>query len=139
MDWRTSNDSNDTGIETRRDLEPRLPGDRLAGAAGATFPTHRHGRIRLDAALSRDLQVARAAGGRFGDHAGRESLVILATHPSYPSSRAYVLKLHRDARPRQGRFIGRLENVTTGEQFVFGNAEELLACLARDGARLKSE
>jgi hypothetical protein len=65
--------------------------------------------------------------------------MILATHPSYPNSRAYVLKLHRDARPRQGRLIGRLENVTTGEQFVFGSAEELLACLARDGARPKPE
>ena len=58
--------------------------------------------------------------------------MILATHPSYPSARAYVLKLHRDARPGIGRVIGRLENVTTGEQFVFGSAEELLACLARD-------
>ena len=65
--------------------------------------------------------------------------MILATHPSYPSSRAYVLKLHRDARPRQGRLIGRLENVTTGEQFLFGSAEELLACLARDCARPRSE
>lgn len=60
--------------------------------------------------------------------------MILATHPSYPNARAYVLKLHRDARPGIGRVIGRLENVTTGEQFVFGSAEELLACLARDTA-----
>jgi len=65
--------------------------------------------------------------------------VILATHPSYPNARAYVLKLHRDARPAVGRVIGRLENVTTGEQFVFGSAEELLAALARDTARLKTE
>jgi hypothetical protein len=61
--------------------------------------------------------------------------MILATHPNYPSARAYVLKLHRDARPGVGRLIGRLENLTTGEQFVFGNAEELLACLVRDAAR----
>ena len=61
--------------------------------------------------------------------------MILATHPNYPSARAYVLKLHRDARPGVGRLIGRLENLTTGEQFVFGNAEELLACLARDAVR----
>jgi hypothetical protein len=61
--------------------------------------------------------------------------MILATHPNYPNARAYVLKLHRDAHPGKGKFIGRLENVTTGEQFVFGNAEELLACLARDAAR----
>jgi hypothetical protein len=60
--------------------------------------------------------------------------MILSTHPSYPNARAYVLKLHRDARPSIGRVIGRLENVTTGEQFAFGSAEELLACLARDTA-----
>jgi hypothetical protein len=59
----------------------------------------------------------------------------LATHPSYPNALAYVLKLHRDACPRAGKVIGRLENVTTGEQFLFGSAEELLACLARDAAR----
>lgn len=61
--------------------------------------------------------------------------MILATHPSYPNALAYVLKLHRDARPCAGKVIGRLENVTTGEQFVFGSAEELLTCLARDAAR----
>jgi hypothetical protein len=58
----------------------------------------------------------------------------LAVHPSYPNSRAYVLKLHRDAHPASGKLVGRIENVTTGEQFVFSSAEELLACLARDHA-----
>lgn len=61
--------------------------------------------------------------------------MILAVHPAYPNALAYVLKLHRDARPGLGRVMGRLENVTTGEQFVFGTGEELLACLARDTAR----
>ena len=61
--------------------------------------------------------------------------MILSTHPSYPNALAYVLKLHRDARPGIGRVMGRLENVATGEQFVFANADELLACLARDSAR----
>jgi hypothetical protein len=56
-------------------------------------------------------------------------------HPSYPNALAYVLKLHRDAQPALGRVMGRLENVTTGEQFVFANAGELLTCLARDVAR----
>lgn len=60
--------------------------------------------------------------------------MILAAHPSYPSARAYVLKLHRDAHPGLGKVIGRLENVTTGEQFLFASADELLACLARDAA-----
>ena len=58
--------------------------------------------------------------------------MILATNPSYPASRAYVLKLRRDAQPGSGRFIGRIENVTTGETFTFSSADELLACLARD-------
>ena len=61
--------------------------------------------------------------------------MMLATHPSYPHARAYVLKLHRDARPAIGRFCGRIENVTTGESFAFDSADELLACLARDVAR----
>jgi hypothetical protein len=61
--------------------------------------------------------------------------MILATHPSYPASRAYVLKLHRDARPGAGRFIGRIENVASGEAFAFASAEELLACLVRDVAK----
>ncbi|HTU65775.1 MAG TPA: hypothetical protein VMF52_07490 [Steroidobacteraceae bacterium] len=60
--------------------------------------------------------------------------MILAAHPSYPTSRAYVLKLHRDARPAAGKFVGRVENVTTGEQFAFDSVEELLALLARDVA-----
>jgi hypothetical protein len=61
--------------------------------------------------------------------------MILAVQPNYPNSRAYVLKLHRDAHPATGRYIGRLENVTTGEQFVFENIEELLAGLVRDVAK----
>ena len=61
--------------------------------------------------------------------------MILSTHPNYPHARSYVLKLHRDANPGDGRVIGRLENVITGEQFLFGNAEELLACLARDARK----
>lgn len=61
--------------------------------------------------------------------------MILETHPSYPNALAYVLKLHRDARPGIGRVMGRLENVATGEQFVFASAEELLACLALDATR----
>jgi hypothetical protein len=61
--------------------------------------------------------------------------MILANHPNYPHSRAYVLKLHRDARPGIGKFSGRVENVTTGETFVFDSAEELIVRLARDVAK----
>jgi hypothetical protein len=62
--------------------------------------------------------------------------MILAALPSYPSSRAYVLKLHRDASPAPGCIRGRLENLTTGEQLEFASAEELVACLARDLSRI---
>ena len=64
--------------------------------------------------------------------------MILSTHPAYPNARSYVLKLHRDAKPKQGKVFGRLENVTTGEQFVFSNADELLACLSRDTGSTQS-
>jgi hypothetical protein len=55
----------------------------------------------------------------------------LDTAPLYPSDRAYVLKLHRDATPGKGRIFGRLEKVASGEHFVFASAEELLAILIR--------
>jgi hypothetical protein len=58
--------------------------------------------------------------------------MILSTQPSYPSTRSYVLKLHRDAAPLDGKLIGRLENVVTGAQFDFGSGVELLALLERD-------
>lgn len=57
--------------------------------------------------------------------------MVLDTAPLYPTDRAYVLKLHRDATPGTGRVFGRLENVASGEHFLFANAEELLACLIR--------
>lgn len=57
--------------------------------------------------------------------------MVLDTAPLYPSDRAYVLKLHRDAMPGSGRIFGRLENVASGEHFVFASAEELLAILIR--------
>ena len=51
---------------------------------------------------------------------------------SHPSSRSYVLKLHRDARPQDSLLFGRLESLATGHCFVFASAGELLDCLARD-------
>ena len=61
----------------------------------------------------------------------------LKTQASYPQTKSFVLKLHRDAAPAEGRLIGRLEHVATGKQLNFNNAEELIACLAAcatDGA-----
>jgi hypothetical protein len=55
--------------------------------------------------------------------------MILKTQASYPQAASFVLKLHRDAAPADGRLIGRLEHVASGKQFTFNSAEELIACL----------
>jgi len=57
--------------------------------------------------------------------------MVLQKLPSFPATRSYVLKLHRDATPEAGKLAGRLEVVHSGEQFEFASGEELLACLAR--------
>jgi hypothetical protein len=51
---------------------------------------------------------------------------------TYPSTRSYVLKLHRDATPERDHLAGRLENMASGRHFDFGSADELLACLTED-------
>jgi hypothetical protein len=58
--------------------------------------------------------------------------VVLANQPAYPQSRAYVLRLHRDSAPAEGRVSGLIENVSTGTRFAFSDAEELIAALVRD-------
>jgi len=58
--------------------------------------------------------------------------MVLDTSPSYPIDRTYVLKLHRDAVPADGQLFGRIESVSSGEQFHFATLAELLACLVRD-------
>jgi hypothetical protein len=62
--------------------------------------------------------------------------MVLSTHISYPHTRTYVLKLHRDAAPGDGQLLGRLEHVESGQQFPFQSGEELLACLAASAALL---
>jgi len=58
--------------------------------------------------------------------------MTLNLHAKYPSTRSYVLKLHRDAGPQRTRLAGRLENMATGHCFEFSTGEQLLACLAED-------
>ena len=68
--------------------------------------------------------------------------MILNHITSYPATRRYVLKLHRDAVSQNGRIRGRLENMTSGRRFEFNSGEELLACLAQeltDGFSLTQE
>lgn len=60
--------------------------------------------------------------------------MTLDAHASHPSSRCYVLKLHRDARPHEGVVFGRLESLVSGRNYAFASASELLRCLALDGA-----
>jgi hypothetical protein len=54
--------------------------------------------------------------------------MTLDPRTSYPHTHSYVVKLHRDAL-RQGRLIGRLQHIYSGEQCQFTTAEELVACL----------
>lgn len=50
----------------------------------------------------------------------------------YPSTRCYVLKLHRDAGPAADALAGRLENMTSGRRLDFRTAAEMLAWLANE-------
>jgi len=60
--------------------------------------------------------------------------MVLNAQSSYPHEHVYVLRLHHNASPRDGRIIGRLEHVDSGHQFHFGSSEELIACLASGAA-----
>jgi hypothetical protein len=51
---------------------------------------------------------------------------------SYPSSRTYVLKLHRDAGATLSQLSGRLEHLASGRHFEFQTAAALLAHLVGD-------
>ena len=56
--------------------------------------------------------------------------MTLKTAVTYPSRRAYVLKVRGDATP--GSLVGRLENVVTGRQHDFATGRELLDSIASD-------
>jgi hypothetical protein len=56
----------------------------------------------------------------------------LDNRQSFPATRRYVLKLHREALPQHGRVLGRLENMNSGNLFDFTSGEQLLVCLALD-------
>ena len=60
--------------------------------------------------------------------------MVLSAHASYPQSQTYVLKLHRDAAPAEGRIVGRLEHIASATQFTFNSAAELIDCLIRSAA-----
>jgi hypothetical protein len=56
--------------------------------------------------------------------------MTLKSESTYPSRRAYVLKLRSDAGPNA--LAGRLENLVTGGQREFASGHELLESIARD-------
>lgn len=51
--------------------------------------------------------------------------MVLNSQPAYPSSRCYVIKLHRDSEPLLGKIFGRIEHVVTGEAIEFATKEDL--------------
>jgi len=62
--------------------------------------------------------------------------MTLNTFPQFPSHGVYVLKLHRDAVPEQGRLCGRLVHMASGDSTDFGDSAELVAWLQRHAAEL---
>jgi hypothetical protein len=67
MDWRTSDELRQPDPSTDGHVAARDTGrGALADAAVAALAAHGHGIFRLEPALDRELQVARAAGQRFG-------------------------------------------------------------------------
>ena len=56
--------------------------------------------------------------------------MTLEINAAFPSSRCYVLKVHRDAQPEQGRLTGRLEHIASGDYINFDNGTQLLAWIA---------
>jgi len=60
--------------------------------------------------------------------------MTLDPRSNYPSTRSYVLKLHRDAQPQPGRFVGRLEHLASGRHVEFDSSDGLIDWLAQDMA-----
>ncbi len=63
--------------------------------------------------------------------------MVLNPLPIYPSAGRYVLRLHRDASPQQGRLAGRIEHVTSGDTIDFAGSADLLDWLTRHAAHLR--
>jgi hypothetical protein len=51
--------------------------------------------------------------------------------PSLPAHRSFVVQLQADADPAAGRFLGRVEHVTSGQATRFSGVEELVAFVSR--------
>lgn len=55
----------------------------------------------------------------------------LSSLPTYPSTGAYVLRLHRDARPDDALLMGHIQHVASGDALDFACSQDLLDWLAR--------
>ena len=60
--------------------------------------------------------------------------MTLNPYPAYPSAGAYVIRMHRDARPESSELAGRAEHVSSGDSTDFATAQELLAWLIQHAA-----
>ncbi len=56
--------------------------------------------------------------------------MVLQKHPSFPATRSYVLKLHRDAPRKWGSWPDGSKSSTPASSSTSASGEELLACLA---------
>jgi len=63
--------------------------------------------------------------------------MILIPVPAYTTDRTYVIKLHRDADPRHGRLIGRIEHLESGVRVEFASGAALIAAILRHAAGLR--
>jgi hypothetical protein len=65
--------------------------------------------------------------------------MTLNPHPIHPAAGAYLLRLHRDARPAEGLLMGRIQHVANGDWSDFSSSSELLDWLARHFTQLQAQ
>lgn len=65
--------------------------------------------------------------------------MTLNPHPNHPAAGAYVLRLHRNARPDKGLLMGRIQHVASGDCADFASAEALFEWLRRHAAQVRFE
>lgn len=65
--------------------------------------------------------------------------MTLNPHPIHPAAGAYVLRLHRDARPADGPLMGRIQHVASGDWADFASSSELHDWLARHFAQVQAK
>jgi hypothetical protein len=65
--------------------------------------------------------------------------MILIPVPAFTSERTYVVKLHRDADPRHGRLVGRVEHLESGVRIEFATGAALIAAILRHAAGVGEE